>query len=663
MMGFLSPALLALATAVAVPLVLHLFQRQHGRKVIFPALRYLRRAEKENARRIKLRQLLLLALRMTALVLLALAAARPFVRAPGDGHPPTAVVIILDNSLSSGLIMGDTRLFDELKARALETLSQANADDRFWLIRAAQPWEPALPGGAEVTARRVAETRVVAGGSDLGAAIERARALLESGAEGRAREIHLLTDLQASALEHVPPAREDDAPLLVWSPRTLPSGNRGVAAVDIGAGFVPRAGERSNVSARVVGEDEADTVAVRLVLENQVTAAATVPSGAAAVLPFPPRPAGIHTGWVEIDADALRGDDRHYFVAHVQPPPTVALAEPVPFLAEALDVLADAGRIELASSARADIVIAPGAAGVGALRSGRTVIVFPPASSLELPAANRRLAAAGLGWSFAPSVAAGEARLAVEDEADELVRALGDARLRETYRLERDRRAPADSVLLRLRDGTAWAIRGTHPEGGRYILIGTPLSPEASTLPTSTAMVPLLDRLIGTWAAAEPPRSQALPGEAIVLAESATSVERPDGTREEVVPGASFRAPSEAGIYKVLAGETVVDAFAVNPPASESDLDRLEGARLRAAFGDWRPVLVQDANGWARTVFHDRSGRETWRPLVLLALAILLVEALVATAGRGREESANRGPESVLNTMGAGAKASEPRIS
>ena len=106
-MGFLTPLLLALGAAAIVPLVLHLIQRQHGPRLTFPALRYLRRAEKENARRIRLRQLLLLALRVAAVVLLALAAARPFVRAGGDVHEPTAVAIVLVNSLSTGLVDGD----------------------------------------------------------------------------------------------------------------------------------------------------------------------------------------------------------------------------------------------------------------------------------------------------------------------------------------------------------------------------------------------------------------------------------------------------------------------------------------------------------------------------------------------------------------------------
>ena len=121
-MGLLNPLWLLLGAAVAVPLILHLLQRHQGPRVIFPAVRYLRRAEREHARRIKLRQLLLLLLRVAALLLLAFAAARPFLRSAGVSHEPTAAVIILDNSMSSSLVRGDRRVLDELKARVAWTL-------------------------------------------------------------------------------------------------------------------------------------------------------------------------------------------------------------------------------------------------------------------------------------------------------------------------------------------------------------------------------------------------------------------------------------------------------------------------------------------------------------------------------------------------------------
>ena len=62
-MGALTPLFLTAAVAVGVPIFLHLFQRHETRRVSFPALRYLERTEREHARRIRFRQLLLLLLR------------------------------------------------------------------------------------------------------------------------------------------------------------------------------------------------------------------------------------------------------------------------------------------------------------------------------------------------------------------------------------------------------------------------------------------------------------------------------------------------------------------------------------------------------------------------------------------------------------------------
>ena len=78
MLSFLSPLFLFGAAAAAVPVVLHFLNRQPEARVKFSAVKLLREAPVEHTQRRRLRQLLLLALRVTALLLLALAFARPF---------------------------------------------------------------------------------------------------------------------------------------------------------------------------------------------------------------------------------------------------------------------------------------------------------------------------------------------------------------------------------------------------------------------------------------------------------------------------------------------------------------------------------------------------------------------------------------------------------
>ncbi|RMH18264.1 MAG: hypothetical protein D6701_06580, partial [Gemmatimonadetes bacterium] len=146
-MGFLNPWMLAVGALAAVPILLHLLHRHDRRRVAFPALRYLLRTEEEHARSIRLTQWLLLLLRVSAVLLLGAAAARPFVAGGGRAHEPTAVVIVLDNSASSGRVEGERRVLDRLRAAARTTVRTAGPGDRLWLLRAGEPWAPALPGG------------------------------------------------------------------------------------------------------------------------------------------------------------------------------------------------------------------------------------------------------------------------------------------------------------------------------------------------------------------------------------------------------------------------------------------------------------------------------------------------------------------------------------
>ncbi|HEY6213346.1 MAG TPA: BatA domain-containing protein, partial [Vicinamibacterales bacterium] len=73
-MTFLAPAFLFGAAIAAVPLILHLLKREPEPRVKFAAVKLLKNAPVEHSQRHRLRELLLLALRVGALVLLALEA-------------------------------------------------------------------------------------------------------------------------------------------------------------------------------------------------------------------------------------------------------------------------------------------------------------------------------------------------------------------------------------------------------------------------------------------------------------------------------------------------------------------------------------------------------------------------------------------------------------
>ncbi|MHB8900361.1 MAG: BatA domain-containing protein, partial [Thermoguttaceae bacterium] len=82
-MTFLNASLLAGTALVALPIVLHLIMRRKPRHLEFPALRFLETRRQTNQRQLRLRHLLLLALRVAAIFFLAAALARPSVKFSG----------------------------------------------------------------------------------------------------------------------------------------------------------------------------------------------------------------------------------------------------------------------------------------------------------------------------------------------------------------------------------------------------------------------------------------------------------------------------------------------------------------------------------------------------------------------------------------------------
>src|SRR5215475_12070424 len=98
---FLTPLMLAGAMLVAAPVILHLVMRQQPKHLVFPALRFIRQRNDANRRRLRLRHLLLLALRCGAIIFLALALARPSLQSAGflgDQEAPVAAALVFDTA-------------------------------------------------------------------------------------------------------------------------------------------------------------------------------------------------------------------------------------------------------------------------------------------------------------------------------------------------------------------------------------------------------------------------------------------------------------------------------------------------------------------------------------------------------------------------------------
>ena len=227
MSGFLNPLWLWALPAAALPLILHLVARRQPPTVAFPAVRYLQQVTRDHQRRLKLQHWLLLLVRTLLVLALILAAAGPTVARDGlASHAPAALVLMLDNSPSSGAVSGGTPVLDRLRAAARTVLDKATPEDAVWLVTS-----DGLARRAPVERLRAAvgfapmpsEIRL-----DLGVALAQAGDLLANA--DRPGEVVVLSDLQRSALSAV----RLPVPVLVGMPDLVPPPNLGVATLDPG---------------------------------------------------------------------------------------------------------------------------------------------------------------------------------------------------------------------------------------------------------------------------------------------------------------------------------------------------------------------------------------------------------------------------------------------
>jgi len=123
-MTFLSPTVLWGLAAASIPIIIHLLSLRHTREVEFSTLRFIKELEHKTIRRLKLRQLLLVLLRILVIICLILMVARPvqqgFVPGWMAAEKETRVIIFVDNSASMSLVSDGITLLENAKESALE---------------------------------------------------------------------------------------------------------------------------------------------------------------------------------------------------------------------------------------------------------------------------------------------------------------------------------------------------------------------------------------------------------------------------------------------------------------------------------------------------------------------------------------------------------------
>ena len=599
MIGFTAPWVLLGLLAAGIPVLLHLFARREPPTVMFPATRYLAETARAHHRRLTLQHWLLLLVRTLLIAALVLAAAGPTLPGgPAATHAPSAVTLVLDNSLSSGTTVAGTPVLERLKHAALAILDAARPGDALWLLTADGP--PRRGSAVELSAI-VRRTTALPARLDLGAAIGIAREAMA--AEPLPASVVVVSDLQASALAQA----SGSGTVVALRPEESPVPNLGLAALRTGR--QPWGPEGGSVAVQASGTaGKRGAVSLRLGARPPRRQLA---SGNQAVLLAS---GALTPGWwpvrAELEPDELRLDDVRETAIRVADASRAAWRSEDRFLATAAEVLLSNGRL-----------IRGGDLSLGNLGQGAS-IVQPPADPAEQGALNRALAARGAGWRFGELVPGST----VTDSGP----VLGRHPVSRRYAL-----VPAGSAaaglasprgVLATTGGLPWVVRSDN-----LILLGSRLEPEWTALPLSAEFVPFVDFLANRAIRGELAILDTPPGDPIALPDAATAVVR-DGQMRPVEGGGSFRS-RETGLQFILSGRDTIGAVAVNPDPRESALERSGDGEIRRLWPGARIAPLERA---ASVAFAAGGLADLRGFFLVLAAALALADAALAGLGARR---------------------------
>jgi hypothetical protein len=136
-MNFLYPGFLFALLAVAIPILIHLFNFRKFKRVYFSNVQFLKEAKEQGTAKEKLKHRLLLASRILAVAFLVLAFAQPFIpsgTAAKKESDSNVISIYVDNSYSMETVNKEGSLLDEARRRAKEIAKGYGVNDRFQLI-------------------------------------------------------------------------------------------------------------------------------------------------------------------------------------------------------------------------------------------------------------------------------------------------------------------------------------------------------------------------------------------------------------------------------------------------------------------------------------------------------------------------------------------------
>ncbi len=686
-MSFLAPLYILGLSAIAAPIIFHLIRRAPRGEVAFSSLMFLSPTPPRLTRRSRLDQILLLLLRATAICLLALAFARPFLRQAARRdfaqEERRRIALLIDTSAS----MRRADLWPRAQALAKELIASCRPADDLAVFAFDSSSRPLL-GFAESMTLEPGRRRTIAsalvdhlkptwGSTNLGQALVDAVAAIEDVADARSssgrmpRRVVLVSDLpQGSKLDALGDFEWPKDVELDLKPVSEKGSNAGLERLVESIATAP--GEAAGRRVRVVNSASShrDRFELSWIDDKGKSAGAPVdvyvPAGESRVVRMPV-PAGLAGRVLRLTGDNYDFDNSLYFA---QDPPeelTVLFVgsdradDPAGLLyyldrafldspVRRVHVEGVPGTSMLAMPAKRPIALVVLAAETSAENAGLLRQYAKDGGTLLYVAPHPTRSETLAALTESPALALQDATVARDVMLGEitfdhpLFSALAGPQFNDFTKIHfwRYRRVTPGSlgearVLARFENGDPAVIEKLMDKG-RIIVLSSGWQPADSQLARSSKFVPLLGALLelanrrpsatGNIAVGTPAPLPVEPGAA-----TECLVHKPDGTtvRTSLASG-SFGATDQPGIYQVDTSDGA-RSFAVNLDSGETNtaplqIETLEQLGCRLVNLTALTVDAEQLRQMRNLELENR--QKLWRWLILAAIGVLVVETWLA---------------------------------
>ncbi len=661
--------LLGLAGAL-IPVLIYLLTRQRVKQVAFSTLRFFAGAATVMVRRKKTLEMLLLALRVIACILLAVAFARPFFAdkdpaLAGLMQAPAVRIVVAD--LSGSMARGD--LTTQLREAGREALKDLPRDAVAALVGFDKAPRVISAPTRDVDTVRDAVAKLAAGegGTDISAALRKASDLLRQ-VDAPVREIICITDAHRSGWESFRGdwLLEPGVKLTVRALSSEQDGGLAIAATDYPQSVVAGV-EPQTLSVRLCSASAVDAkdIPVTLGIEGKVveSVSVTVPAHGTASARFRHRftAPGDNLGVV-----AVSGGDvpvrRFHFNTRVIPRIPILIITP-----HAGDPKSDGGTFFLKAaltpspdSPFAAELVNPTAVTADSIRAASVIILADVSSlSAEIVAALSDRVSSGGGLCFIPG------SQTKPDAFNAAFAGLAPAKLRRIIAASTGHQASAKAVIgkieydhpafelfqrphhgdfsalafercwevsdsqlcrvpVRFDDGRPMLLENSHG-GGIVMLMASPPDLTWGNLPLRAIFLPYVHQLMRHMALRTERPTALFAGQTLPRPAAGQSILDPDN---KPLPAESELVAVRDGFYTLVDEQAKpLFRYAVNQDPSEVDSDKVDPKEIVAALLSDEVQVVQPAGNRGPDDPSLGPRRELW-PALLAALALLLFAEL-----------------------------------